>query len=201
MTSSTTPTPQQRNILFIHGFASAGFGAKPTALHKKFGAACVLSPNFPIDTQAAIAQLVFLSPLLRQNNSLVVGSSLGGFYAAWLSYTFGLQAVLINPALEAHILLREYHNQNIKNFKTNEEYFFSDKDTEALQKLYIPPWQLADAKQRLYFFLDKEDELLDSLQTAHLYKDFALTLYEGGNHSFAHMQELTDELTTKNIFV
>lgn len=188
-----------RNIFFLHGFASAGFGEKTETLKSVFGASRVLAMNFPTDTKATISQLKFFAPVLQKNNTLLVGSSLGGFYAAWMSYTFGLQSVLVNPALDANVLLRAYHGQEINNYKTSEKYLFGEKDTQALNDLYVPQQELLKVKNNIFFYLDKDDELLDSQKTAQTYKDFSVTVYEGGNHSFAHMKEMISDILRKEI--
>lgn len=188
-----------RNIFFLHGFASAGFGEKTETLKSVFGASRVLAMNFPTDTKATISQLKFFAPVLQKNNTLLVGSSLGGFYATWMSYTFGLQSVLVNPALDANVLLRAYHRQEINNYKTSEKYLFGEKDTQALNDLYVPQQELLKVKNNIFFYLDKNDELLDSQKTAQTYKDFSVTMYEGGNHSFAHMKEMISDILQKEI--
>jgi predicted esterase YcpF (UPF0227 family) len=86
-------------IIYLHGFASAGNGAKAQALGARFGAAAVVSPDLPIDPRE-VRQLV--DGIIRANRDvplLLVGTSLGGFYASYFSQRWNLPCVLVNPSV------------------------------------------------------------------------------------------------------
>lgn len=79
-------------ILFIHGFASSGRYKMADQLRILIKGAEVLSPDVPPDPAHALA---FLERMCReQEPDLVVGHSLGGFWAQKLR---GLRKVLVNP--------------------------------------------------------------------------------------------------------
>jgi len=81
-------------LLYIHGFASCGRGQKSTALTDYFGQESVDAPDLPPSPTDAIS---LLEQMIQRNHyDLLVGSSLGGYYATWLAEKFGLKAVLIN---------------------------------------------------------------------------------------------------------
>lgn len=42
----------------------------------------------------------------------LVGSSLGGYYSLYLSQKYGLKAVLINPCLEPHNIIKLFLGEN-----------------------------------------------------------------------------------------
>lgn len=188
---------QTRKFFFIHGLASAGYGEKVEALKKHFGNENVLAMNFPIDPQASKELLLFLVSPLQKNNTIIVGSSLGGFYATWLSYHYQLDAVLINPALDVHLLLNVYHNQTLQNFKTQEKYFFTKEDSQSLSEWYIPPEKLLSVKKHIHIYLDEDDEVLDNQKTAQQYQDFYVKVFPKGNHSFTHMEECLIDVKRK----
>lgn len=191
---------QSRKFFFIHGLASAGYGEKVEALKDHFGSPNILAINFPINPHASKELLLFLAPVLKENNVIVVGSSLGGFYAAWLSYHFHLDAVLINPALDAHLLLEVYHDQTLQNFKTQEKYLFTKEDSKSLSEWYVSPQELLASKKHIHIYLDEDDEVLDSRKTALEYQNFYVKTYPKGNHSFTHMKECLADVKEKLLY-
>ena len=69
-------------ILYVHGFNSAGGGAKAVAITKQFPKYKVLSPTFNYkDFKSVLKQLNSL--FLMNKINLVVGTSLGGFFALY----------------------------------------------------------------------------------------------------------------------
>ena len=64
----------------------------------------------------------------------LVGSSLGGFYATWLAERHGLRAVLVNPAVLAHLSLADYVGPQT-NLYTGEEFQFTREHVAQLQAM------------------------------------------------------------------
>ena len=83
-------------IIYIHGFASCGSGNKVAILRKHFGEDLVLAPDLPVSPNHAINLLTAM--IEQQPIALLIGSSLGGFYAEYLSRLHDVPCVLINPA-------------------------------------------------------------------------------------------------------
>ena len=108
-------------ILYIHGFASCGTGKKSDSLKNYFGQDCVIAPNLPFSPKLAIK---FLSNIIKNSPiDLLVGSSLGGYYAIYLAQEFNKKAVLINPSLKPHHTLLP-HIGKIKRFCDGYEFVF-----------------------------------------------------------------------------
>ncbi|MBC5782630.1 hypothetical protein H8N03_06710 [Ramlibacter sp. USB13] len=91
----STPT-----IFYLHGFASAGNGPKAQALRSRFGPRSVLSPDLPIDPRAVRDEVDSLIRTARSSPLILVGTSLGGFYACYFSRRWSLPCVLVNPSME-----------------------------------------------------------------------------------------------------
>ena len=102
-------------------------------------------------------------------NMKLVGTSLGGFYAAHLAAEFDLPAVLINPAVSP--------------FESLNEPSYKGKDITTLKFKYRP-----------LVLLDMGDEHFDSTVTAKKLSHFEIIKYAGGNHRFAHMNEAAEEI-------
>lgn len=88
-------------VLFIHGLASSGAYKSATSLHVLLRPCEVISPDVPIDPDEAFAMLSEIC--LKQKPDLVVGLSLGGFWAQKLR---GCRKILINPGFHPSELMR-----------------------------------------------------------------------------------------------
>ena len=89
-------------ILFIHGLASSGAYKMASTLRILLKGSEVIAPDVPIGPSDA---LVLLEGIFsREKPDLIVGLSLGGFWAQKLR---GFRKVLVNPDLHPSRLLRE----------------------------------------------------------------------------------------------
>lgn len=184
-------------VIYIHGFNSAGYGEKVNHLKNFFGSENVISINLPYDPQKAISLLEFLIRNIKNEEPLLlVGTSLGGAYTLYLSYKFDLPGVIINPSIKPSEDLKSQVGRQ-KNYKTEEEYEFTEEHVNFLKKIEIPIYELQKIKDKLYIYLDEEDELLDSRKTAQFFEGFYVKIFPGGDHRFQHMKELLEDLKTK----
>ncbi|MBP3222032.1 MAG: hypothetical protein J6M43_08360 [Neisseriaceae bacterium] len=91
-------------ILNIHGYRGSCENSSFAAL-SALGAE-MISPQIDYDKQSPDEILLFLNNLWQQHNcQAIVGTSLGGFYAALLSMKHYAKTVLINPCLLPFLLL------------------------------------------------------------------------------------------------
>lgn len=182
--------------LYIHGFNSAGFGGKVDDFRRAMGAQDVISPNLPTQPQAALALLNDLVKALKPTGVFLVGSSLGGYYCLRLALEHQVKAVLINPALkDVAPGLRSYLGTQT-NYKTGEVYQWTESDLAALQTMQLNDADWPELKPWVRAYLDQDDELLPAIRHAEFLKTYGIytQLYPGGNHQFAHMPELLDDV-------
>lgn len=91
-------------ILNIHGYRGSSDNSAYHAL-LPLGVE-IISPQMDYDKQSPDEILLFLNNLWQQHNcQAIVGTSLGGFYAALLSMKHHAKTVLINPCLLPFLLL------------------------------------------------------------------------------------------------
>jgi predicted esterase YcpF (UPF0227 family) len=116
---------------------------------------------------------------------VLVGSSLGGFYATYLSEQLGCSSILINPAITPHIGLKNYVGQQ-KNLYTNEEYEFTNQHIEQLETMYAPKLK---KPERLFLIHTTGDELLDWRVAQQYYKDSKRLIVSGSDHGFSNFED------------
>ena len=118
---------------------------------------------------------------------MLIGSSLGGYYAQYLAHRFKLKTVLINPALMPLTTLSDYLGENT-NFYTGEKYTLTQAHLDALLSLDIPDPCITPVPTLL--LLDKGDEILDYRVAVARYQNCAeIVMFNGGDHQFQHMTE------------
>lgn len=181
--------------LYIHGFNSAGFGGKADTLRAAFGADSVLNPSLPPNPKAAFQLLDYLVAKLHGPDFMILGSSLGGFYALNLALKYPVNTILVNPAVRDVSPGLEYALGETTNYKTGEVYTWTREDLAALDALEISDqdWQkLGQPDSHVRAYLDAEDEVLPAPRIAEFLSGHGIKtqLYPGGNHMFTHMDEL-----------
>jgi len=97
-----------RSILFLHGYDSSAQGDKPKLLRQLYPHNRLLIPDLPLDP---LECMDLSEDTLRtaSNDTIIIGASLGGFYAYYLAAKFKKDCLLINPvyqpAMEAKKML------------------------------------------------------------------------------------------------
>ena len=180
-------------ILFLHGFASSGNATKAETLKKyccdKFNNMEFLSPDLPVEPDKAIK---LISDILKSSgeNTVVFGSSLGGYYAMWAGAKFNVNVVLINPAVEAYIDLKSVIGPN-KNYQTGEEFEFKEEYLQQLKNLSAEINSGKLQKEKIVLMLAEDDDLLDYSRTLKFFGDGygKLILEKEAGHSFTKFGE------------
>ena len=166
-------------ILFLHGFSSCGRGNKSKMLKAYFGESGVIAQNLPYSPHEAIATLDKL--IESEKIDLLVGSSLGGFYATYLAEKHRLKAVLLNPSTQPWETLAPYVGLQ-KRFCDDEPFEFKKTYIEELKSLQVLP-----LKGRYLVLLQSDDELLDYTKAQSLYNTHHVVVEYGGNHRFENI--------------
>ncbi|MDD5362132.1 MAG: esterase [Ignavibacteria bacterium] len=178
-------------ILYLHGFASSGMAAKALILREHvikentIKNKIVISPDLPAEPAKAMEDI---SKLLKESRekTLIFGSSLGGFYALYASQKFNLPCVLINPAIIPHVSMESVLGVN-KNYKTNEEFEFTEEYLLQLEKMYNEIYISEIKGQDTVLLLAKDDRILDYRKTlAYFGGHYGLLILENeAGHEFS----------------
>jgi predicted esterase YcpF (UPF0227 family) len=181
-------------IVYLHGLNSGGGSAKASWLRAHLAPVPLVSPTYPAHrAPEAIARLrAFLAPLrTRHDRLLLIGSSLGGFYAPLLAGEFQAGMALINPAVNAHLGLRRYVGSQV-NEATGERYVLTDADVEA-----FGAYALKDCRPQTptLVLIDEADDVIDVPAARAHYRGCGRTIvYPGGSHRFEHLPEALPEI-------
>jgi predicted esterase YcpF (UPF0227 family) len=178
-------------LLYLHGFKSSPSSAKSQQLAERAAQRCVsfVCPQLPVSANEAIALVEGLMAKSAEPVTLV-GSSLGGHYATWLAEKHGCRAVLVNPAVVAHLSLEQYLGPQA-NYHTGEKFEFTRDHIAQLHALDVPA---ITRPERYWLLAETGDEVLDYRHAVAQYAGAKQTVLEGGNHSFSRWGEYMDSI-------
>lgn len=179
-------------ILYIHGFNSSPASHKALQILERLRSlgrerefACPALPHRPAQ---AIDMLEGLVAALPAAETTLIGSSLGGFYATWLTEKSGVRSVLVNPAITPHEGLRAYLGPQ-KNLYTAEAYELTETHLAELARLHVPKPARTD---RYLLMHTTGDELLDWGIAVEHYAGCRSVIVQGSDHGFAEFGDYLD---------
>ena len=156
-------------LIYIHGFNSApeSFKARLTgerlrALGRENEYFVPALPHRPAEAMALLCAAVEKNP-----HAALIGSSLGGYYATYLAERYALRAVLVNPAVKPHALLRNHLGPQ-KNLYTGASYELTAQHVTEL-------------------------EVLDYRDAVEKYSGAMQRVIPGGDHGFGDFADYLDE--------
>ena len=170
-------------IIYLHGFSSAATSHKAILLQQQLSQYNFLVPEYPShqpDTSIDLLSVYIKKKSGEHNNEqvMLIGSSLGGFYAQYLGVHLDVvtAAVLINPALQPQITLKPHIGQQT-NMVTGETFIFRQQDFDELQRFEVPT---NDITVPTLVLLDKGDEVIDYRFAEKRYKDISRVIVYPG---------------------
>jgi len=183
-------------IVYLHGFNSSPasgkakqFGEHMASLGRLADYCCPALPNSPREAIAHVeAELEQRGP----GSVTLIGSSLGGFYATHLAEKHGWKAVLVNPAVHAHKLLRSALGPQT-NWHSGEKWALTEEHLAELAALDVDAITLP---KRYLLLAQTGDEVLDCRDAVAYYAGATQIIEDGGDHGFAgferHFQTILD---------
>ena len=208
------------NIIYIHGLDSDANSTKGLLLERY----CqqyhpdinVLRPDLNKSPARVFEQLVGLIKSLDSNENkkvgnikhvssskktVLIGSSLGGYFSTLVSNHTGCPALLLNPSTQPHVTLQRFSNDvllgsesedsQLKNrvlHKTAGGWNITQSDLQ-----WFADHQLSEVNypKKIAVFIKEGDELLNSELSKAFYQHqgSAVTLQIGGDHRFSDFAE------------
>jgi predicted esterase YcpF (UPF0227 family) len=178
------------HLLYLHGFRSSPQSTKARLVARRVAAdhpsLVWWCPQLPPSPREAIDLLMRGIANWPHDGAMgVIGSSLGGFYAAHVAARTRCRAVLLNPAVDpARDLARHIGTQTAWH-DPSESFHFSPAFVDELRALepgaIVPP-------ERLLAIVAKGDEVLDWREMAQRHAASRVTLLEGGDHALSDFE-------------
>ncbi|QWE21524.1 YqiA/YcfP family alpha/beta fold hydrolase [Polynucleobacter sp. AP-Kolm-20A-A1] len=175
-------------VVYLHGFRSSPRSSKAVMTGEAVGAASVDGNSFewfcpqllasPKESMDLVINRIESSSFDRL---VVIGSSLGGFYANYLAEKYSCKAVVLNPAVRAPRELAP-HVGMMTSYDSDEPFDFRPEYIEQLQALQVE--KITDPK-RYFLIAAKGDELLDWREMVEFYKGAKQLVLEGSDHGIA----------------
>ena len=169
-------------IIYIHGLGGSGQGVKASIFRKHFSSDSFYAPSISTVPNLAISTLEDIIEILQNRYKIrvgLIGSSLGGYYALYLSNKYKIRSVLINPSIQPTITLDSQMIEGV-NFYDSSGFEWNRRHLEMLKK-----YEVKDINTNLHLLLtQKGDELLDYRKGVEKLKGAQSIIEEGGSHSF-----------------
>lgn len=181
--------PPTTHLLYLHGFRSSPRSTKASQMARRVASQhpnlhwwC---PQLPPSPREAIALVMGGIAGWPRSSMAVVGSSLGGFYATYVTATTYCRAVLLNPAVDpARDLVRHIGDQTLWHDPA-EHFHFRPEYIGELRALEVGP---LDRPEQVFAIIAKGDEVLDWRDMSDRYPGSRLKILEGGDHALSDFE-------------
>lgn len=182
-------------ILYIHGFASSSNSFKAQQLEQYFAekglTGVVLHPTLPVSPGRAIEALDELFNDFEIK--LVIGSSLGGFYALYFHQRKNVHTILINPSLHPSKTLSNYIGPVKRHYSDS----FFEWTTDHVSQLEQLEKQIDYSKldqSRLYLYISRDDEILDFSDIGKIFPAAQIKFFDNAKHAFVVFDRILPEI-------
>lgn len=184
------PAPRSTtHLLYLHGFRSSPRSAKAQRMaawvaeqRPDLVFAC---PQLPPSPATAIALAESLVADWPRERMVLMGSSLGGFYATVLAERRGCRAVLLNPAVDPARSLADQIGEQTAWHDEGLRFAFTAEHVAELRAM--TPAALT-RPARYFAVIAKGDEVLDWREMAARYAGAPGLLLEGGDHALSDFE-------------
>lgn len=176
-------------FLYLHGFRSSPGSYKAQALAKAVAAHQLsqrwVCPQLPPSPKAAIAlcnQLIKEAKLNNpQDDLIIIGSSLGGYYAHVLAEQWNCKAMLFNPAIHAARDLATQVGEH-SYYHSDEPFLFR---AEYVDELAAMKPAFSTNLSRYYLLVARDDEVLNYQEMLDAFTGSRGLLIFGSDHGIS----------------
>ena len=172
------------NIIYLHGFQSSPLSIKGQynqAFCQNLPHVQVHLPDLNMPPEQVLAYVSEMIACLDQ--VVLIGSSLGGFYATQLVAKHAVPAVLINPAMRPWQLFHNLFGAELP-YGVNAQWTLDQTQLDQLEQMAVPFVQDAD---KILVLLQQDDEVLDYREAQRYYSNAAhqsmIMTEANGNHA------------------
>ena len=178
------------HLLYLHGFRSSPQSMKArlmaARIEREHPAVTWTCPQLPPSPAAAMALMRELTADWPRTSMAVVGSSLGGCYAAQLAAETGCaRLVLINPSVHPARSLARYIGEQSHWHDPQQNFRFGPEHIEELRA--IENFELA-RPERCLLIAAQGDEVLDWREMVARFPGARLRLVRGSDHALSDFE-------------
>ena len=177
------------HLLYLHGFRSS-----PQSLKARLTAARIAErnpdvqwwcPQLPPSPREAVDMVMRGIAGWPRESMATIGSSLGGFYATYVTGMTRCRTVLLNPAVDPARDLARYIGEQTAWHDPQEHFYFKPQFIGELRALETGMLTLPE---HVFAIIAKGDEVLDWREMSARYPGSRIRLLEGGDHALSDFE-------------
>lgn len=176
------------NIWYLHGFRSSAKSPKVKALQQAFPSCHVRGINYTPHSPVVAEEILineYEKLIGKDDDLIVVGTSLGGFWARWLASELPIQSLMINPSLHPDKTLETGEFTVYGEF--NEMIKVTNKDLQDFNHYKVTSQPYGKCQVALAM----DDEVLDSSSTVkELEGIYPIHKFDTGTHRFTEFERV-----------
>lgn len=185
----TAPT----HLLYLHGFRSSPHSFKAQRLARVVEACRTAGhdlvwccPQLPPSPRQAVAEVRELVRHWPRDTMVVIGSSLGGFYATVLAGELGCRFAVINPAVQPARDLARHIGEQSSFHDPQARFFFREEFIAQFREL--DPYPVAHP-ERCWALIAEGDQVLDWREMVSHYQGALIHLLDGSDHAVSDFEQ------------
>lgn len=176
------------NIWYLHGFRSSAKSPKVKAMQQVFPNYHVhgisYTPHSPLVAEEILIN-EYEKLIGKDDDLVVVGTSLGGFWARWLASELPIKSLMINPSLHPDKTLETGEFKVYGEF--DEIINVTDKDLQDFNHYKV----ISKPDGQCEVALAMDDEVLNSAKTVkELEGIYPIHIFETGTHRFTDFERV-----------
>jgi predicted esterase YcpF (UPF0227 family) len=190
-------------LVYLHGFRSSPRSSKAVMTGEAVKASITVGntidwycPQLLASPKESMEMVTKYIDQSKADRMIVIGSSLGGFYANYLAEKYGCKGIALNPAVHAPRELAP-HVGMMTSYDSDEPFDFRPEYINELKALQVERISNPD---RYFLIAAKGDELLDWREMSGFYQGANQLILEGSDHGIAdyadHLPRVLDFISS-----
>ena len=181
------------SLIYLPGFNSGPQSEKSIQLKQEFPQLIVPAYDTWVPSNGFRQLDTLIAPLLS-HGPVLIGSSLGGFWAYQFASKYGLRCVLLNPCMTPEVSLK-YAVGKVENFYTHETGCLTLENLLEYPNYRFTPHPAFNPLTHCTVLHEKGDETIPYQESVANFTGKArLVLLEGGHHRFAQLDVAIKEI-------
>jgi len=175
-------------FLYLHGFNS-GFKPEDQKIKtlEQLGKVEGITYNTYSSYDRILKNLLYV--IGDSKDLVMVGTSLGGYWAYQVAKKLHVPSVIINPFYNPYQMLAPYVDIVNMNNVTGASNSLSLQVRNSYKDLQLSSEDYEDFVCKPLVLLDSGDEVLSAVQNENVLKKFTVKKFQGGSHQFTHMEQ------------